>query len=104
MTTVDEEKIRGQVKKAKPVHIPCHWVQQSTSSGIAPSAASDTMPTTSNAPGSEATWVRFTNNGLPVLFLKERKWTKRFQTTLLLWLGDQPNIWAVPEDNLIHTL
>ena len=62
------------------------------------------MPPTSDVAGLDTTWVCFTNNDLPVLFLKERKWTKKFQTTLLLWLGDQPNVWAVPEDNLIHAL
>jgi len=63
------------------------------------------VPSTSDVPGSEATRAsRFTNNDLPALFLKERKWTKKFQTTLLLWLGDQPNVWAVPEDDLIHAL
>jgi len=48
--------------------------------------------------------ARFTHNDLPALFLKERKWTKKFLPTLLIWLGDQPNVWAVPEDDLTHAL
>lgn len=48
--------------------------------------------------------TRFTNNHLPALFLKERKWAKKFLPTLFLWLGDQANVWAVPEDDLIRAL
>ncbi|KAI5999122.1 hypothetical protein EDD15DRAFT_2136351, partial [Pisolithus albus] len=33
-----------------------------------------------------------------------RKWAKLFLPTLLLWVGDQPNVWSVPEDNLVHAL
>ncbi|KAI6018937.1 hypothetical protein BKA83DRAFT_4023517, partial [Pisolithus microcarpus] len=33
-----------------------------------------------------------------------RKWAKIFLPTLLLWVGDQPNIWSVPEDNIVHAL
>ncbi|KAI6025254.1 hypothetical protein BKA83DRAFT_90223, partial [Pisolithus microcarpus] len=47
---------------------------------------------------------RFTNGDLPPLFLKGRKWAKLFLPTLLLWIGDQPNVWSVPEDNLVHAL
>ncbi|KAI6013441.1 hypothetical protein BKA83DRAFT_4500262 [Pisolithus microcarpus] len=66
------------------------------------------MPT-SNFPESEMTWAsnsssQFTNSYLPPLFLKGRKWAKLFLLTLLLWIRDQPNIWSVPEDNLVHTL
>ena len=38
------------------------------------------------------------------MFLKDRKWSKNVLLTLLLWLGDQPNIWSVPEGDLMHTL
>ncbi|KAI6010092.1 hypothetical protein BKA83DRAFT_4132996 [Pisolithus microcarpus] len=41
---------------------------------------------------------------LPLLFLKGRKWAKTYLPTLLLWLGDQPNVWSVPEGDLVHTL
>ncbi|KAI5992420.1 hypothetical protein EDD15DRAFT_2168172 [Pisolithus albus] len=47
---------------------------------------------------------RFTNSDLPPLFLKGRKWAKLFLPTLLLWVGDQPNVWSIPEDNLVHAL
>ncbi|KIK12002.1 hypothetical protein PISMIDRAFT_41825, partial [Pisolithus microcarpus 441] len=47
---------------------------------------------------------RFTNSDLPPLFLKGRKWAKIFLPTLLLWVGDQPNIWSIPEDNIVHAL
>ncbi|KAI5988070.1 hypothetical protein EDD15DRAFT_2130408, partial [Pisolithus albus] len=33
-----------------------------------------------------------------------RKWAKVFLPTLLLWVGDQPNIWSIPEDNIVHAL
>ncbi|KAL4064176.1 hypothetical protein V8B97DRAFT_2026096 [Scleroderma yunnanense] len=29
------------------------------------------------------------------MFLKDRKWLKNVLPTLLLWLGDQPNVWSV---------
>ncbi|KIK24089.1 hypothetical protein PISMIDRAFT_10498 [Pisolithus microcarpus 441] len=69
----------------------CHWVQKSRSS-IAPSVASDSIPT-SDFP-----------DDLPPLFLKGRKWAKTYLPTLLLWLRDQPNIWSVPEGDLVHAL
>ncbi|KAI6017645.1 hypothetical protein PISMIDRAFT_123290, partial [Pisolithus microcarpus 441] len=47
---------------------------------------------------------RFTNSDLPPLFLKGRKWAKTYLPTLLLWLGDQPNVWSVPEGDLVHAL
>ena len=39
-----------------------------------------------------------------MMFLKDRRWSKNVLPTLLLWLGDQPNVWSVPEEDLIHTL
>ncbi|KAI6001201.1 hypothetical protein EDD15DRAFT_2158943, partial [Pisolithus albus] len=47
---------------------------------------------------------RFTNTDLPPLFLKGRKWAKNFLPTLFLWVGDQPNVWSIPEDELVHAL
>ncbi|KIM51510.1 hypothetical protein SCLCIDRAFT_44625, partial [Scleroderma citrinum Foug A] len=47
---------------------------------------------------------RFTNNDLPMMFLKDRRWSKNMLPTLLLWLGDQPNVWSIPEEDLIHAL
>ncbi|KAI6011395.1 hypothetical protein BKA83DRAFT_4131947 [Pisolithus microcarpus] len=41
---------------------------------------------------------------LPLLFLKGRKWAKTYLPTLLLWLRDQPNVWSVPEGDLVHAL
>ncbi|KIK13074.1 hypothetical protein PISMIDRAFT_119610, partial [Pisolithus microcarpus 441] len=46
----------------------------------------------------------FTNSNLPLLFLKGRKWAKTYLPTLLLWLRDQPNVWSVPEGDLVHAL
>ncbi|KAI6019110.1 hypothetical protein EDC04DRAFT_2607628 [Pisolithus marmoratus] len=87
-------------------HIICHQVQKSRSS-IAPSVASD-VPT-SDFPKSEATHTsnsgsHFTNSDLSPLFLKGRKWAKTYLPTLLLWLGDQPNVWSVPKGDLVHAL
>lgn len=72
---------------------------------ITPASTSDSVRTTDDVPFSEAARARkFTQSDLPVLFRKGRKWTKTFLPTLLLWLGDQPNVWAVPEEDLIRAL
>ncbi|KAI5989302.1 hypothetical protein EDD15DRAFT_2147799, partial [Pisolithus albus] len=47
---------------------------------------------------------RFTNSDLPPLFLKGRKWAKIVLPTLFLWVGDQPDVWSVPEDELARAL
>ncbi|KIK20960.1 hypothetical protein PISMIDRAFT_12593 [Pisolithus microcarpus 441] len=81
---------------------------QKPTKGIGPRHPSDSVPA-SDFPESETTWAsnsssQFTNGDLPPLFLKGRKWAKLFLPTLLLWIRDQPNIWSVPEDNLVHAL
>ena len=92
------------MKKVKPEKV-VHRRGQTSISSVAPSVASEAVPTGNNlelktSRGSS----HFTNNDLPSMFLKDRKWSKNVLPTLLLWLGDQPNIWSVPEGGLIHAL
>ncbi|KAI6019506.1 hypothetical protein BKA83DRAFT_19251 [Pisolithus microcarpus] len=105
---IDVDEPHGPPKEIGLKHYSiCHRVQKSRSS-ITPSVASDSVPT-SDFPESETTRTsssgsRFTNSDLPPLFLKGRNWAKIFLPTLLLWVGDQPNIWSIPEDNIVHAL
>ena len=95
------------MKKVKPEKVG-HRRSQALISSITPSAVSleAGMPTDNSLPEPKSSrgGSRFTNNNLPSILLSNRKWSKKVLPTLLLWLGDQPNIWSVPERDLIHAL
>ena len=92
------------MKKVKPEKV-VHHRSQALISSVAPSVASVAVSTGNNLEAKSSRGSsRFTNNDLPVMFLKDRKWSKNVLPTLLLWLGDQPNIWSVPEGDLMHAL
>ena len=95
------------MKKVKPEKVG-HRRSQASISSITPSAVSSEagMPTDNSLPKpkSSRSGSRFTNNNLPSILLSNRKWSKKVLPTLLLWLGDQPNVWSVPERDLIHAL
>ncbi|KAI6044317.1 hypothetical protein EDC04DRAFT_2599632 [Pisolithus marmoratus] len=102
MTTVDIEDDALVVNKRVSTQIMQHWHQKSRSS-VTP-MESDGM--TGDGPDVEPTWggICFNNIDLPKLFFWERKWVKNMLPTLILWLGDQPDIWAVPKDSLVLAL
>ena len=92
------------MKKVKPKKV-VHHRSQALISSVAPSVASVAVSTGNNLEvKSSRGSSRFTNNDLPAMFLKDRKWLKNVLLTLLIWLGDQPNIWSVPEGDLMHAL
>ncbi|KAI5981261.1 hypothetical protein EDD15DRAFT_2193745 [Pisolithus albus] len=108
VSAIDTDELRTPAKGIGPRHRILSGRVQKSRSSITPSVASDSVPA-SDFPESEMTRAsnsssRFTNSDLPPLFLKGRKWAKLFLPTLLLWVGDQPNVWSVPEDNLVHAL
>ncbi|KAL4064148.1 hypothetical protein V8B97DRAFT_2011070 [Scleroderma yunnanense] len=97
---IDEDPIPTKTVKSEKV---VHHQRQTSISSFALSVASEAVPTSSNLElKSSHGSSHFTNNDLPTMFLKDRKWSKNVLPTLLLWLGDQPNIWSVPEGDLIH--
>ena len=105
MIDINEDPI--PVKKVKPEKVG-HCRSQASISSIMPSAVflEASMPTDNSLPEPKSShggsW--FTNNDLPVILLSNRKWLKKVLLTLLLWLGDQPNVWSVPERDLILAL
>ncbi|KIM63521.1 hypothetical protein SCLCIDRAFT_24189 [Scleroderma citrinum Foug A] len=104
VTAIDIDEDPLPMKKVKPEKVVHHRSQASISS-VAPSVASVAVSTGNNLEAKSSHGSsRFTNNDLPAMFLKDRKWLKNVLPTLLLWLGDQPNIWSVPEGDLMHAL
>ena len=95
------------MKKVKPEKVG-HRRSQASISSITPSAVSSEagVPTDNSLPEPKSSHggSRFTNNDLPAILLSNRKWLKKVLPTLLLWLGDQPNVWSVPERDLILAL
>ncbi|KAI6025196.1 hypothetical protein BKA83DRAFT_4491939 [Pisolithus microcarpus] len=86
---IDMDEPHGPPKEIGLKHYStCHQVQKLRLS-ITPSVASDSV-LTSNFPKSET--MQTSSSG------------SRFTNTLLLWVGDQLNIWSIPEDNIVHAL
>ncbi|KAI5981798.1 hypothetical protein EDC04DRAFT_2617152 [Pisolithus marmoratus] len=106
VSTIDADKPHRPTREIRPKHlVMCHQVWKSRLS-VTPSVASESVPA-SDVPESETTQTsgggsQFTNSDLPLLFLKGRKWAKNFLPTLLLWVGDQPDVWSIPKDDLVH--
>ncbi|KAL4068164.1 hypothetical protein J3A83DRAFT_4374512 [Scleroderma citrinum] len=92
ITVIDIDEDPIPMKKVKSEKV-VHHQRQTLISSLVPLVASEAVPTGSHLElKSSHGSSHFTNNDLPTMFLKDRKWLKNVLPTLLLWLGDQPNV------------